>query len=153
MVEVFEVSKPKGEDGLLLPAYFRQLFGLSWDIFYGLLVIVSLCLVTLVKYERQHFSFDRKFLHRCYSSIRCFDEYIYTFFSIDASYSCQQKRWSSLYFMQKHGRLANRYRILYTVPTADTDNNSNPMCDDLSIDIHSKDGKIIHSKKTISWQK
>ena len=46
MSQLFFVRKPVGKYNILLPAYFRQLFGVHWDILYGVLTITSLVLLT-----------------------------------------------------------------------------------------------------------
>lgn len=51
----FQVSKPVNKDGLLLPAYFRQLFGCTWDIFYGLLVITSIILANWCAVDQNYY--------------------------------------------------------------------------------------------------
>ncbi|XP_057309804.1 uncharacterized protein LOC130647833 [Hydractinia symbiolongicarpus] len=51
----FQVSKPVNQDGLLLPAYFRQLFGCTWDIFYGLLVITSIILANWCAVDQNYY--------------------------------------------------------------------------------------------------
>lgn len=49
------VRKPVGQYNILLPAYFRQVFGVGWDIFYGLLAIASLIFVTWFKIDENFY--------------------------------------------------------------------------------------------------
>lgn len=52
---LFYVKKPIGQYNILLPAYFRQIFGVGWDIFYGLLAIASFIFVTWFRIDKNFY--------------------------------------------------------------------------------------------------
>jgi len=46
MVDVYSISKPKRDDGILLPMSIEQSFSSIWDTIYGLVIILGFCFIT-----------------------------------------------------------------------------------------------------------
>ena len=57
MAVVYKIRKPVCVDNydLSLPCYFRRIFGVSWDILYGLLAVVSFILSTWFELDRNYY--------------------------------------------------------------------------------------------------
>jgi len=57
MAVVYEIRKPVcvGKYDLSLPCYFRRIFGVSWDILYGLLSIASFTLCTWFELDKNYY--------------------------------------------------------------------------------------------------